>query len=112
MQKSSSIIAPAVVVGLFALLLSSACSPPMGGRAGVIGGAVAGVPQPRDTANHQGRQAAPPPAADWTPAMPLTGRALKCEHGRIKTFACANVELLSYLPKSALGESSGYDVWG
>lgn len=47
----------------------------------------------------------------WT-EMPLVGRAIPCVSGRIKGFVCRNVELLSYLPKHMLGESSGYDLWG
>src|SRR5690349_25116158 len=51
-------------------------------------------------------------ADDWNPTKPLTGHPIQCENGRIKTFICDNVELLSYLPKQLFGESSGYDVWG
>jgi choice-of-anchor B domain-containing protein len=116
MRTSSSIIAPAGVWGLSALLLASACSPQVAGNRE----ASAGVPQPRDTASRQGQQAvstqapAPTPvaAADWTPAMPLTGRAIKCENGEIRTFKCQNVELLAYLPKDSLGKSVGTDLWG
>jgi hypothetical protein len=43
---------------------------------------------------------------------PLTGRAIPCRQGKIETFDCLNVELLSYLPKGVIGESSGYDLWG
>jgi choice-of-anchor B domain-containing protein len=122
MRISPSSITPAGVLSLCALLLSSACSPQVAGT----GEAAVGVPQPRDTASSQGRQAALPPTparapvpsptptaeAGWTPAMPLTGRAIKCENGKIRTFVCQNVELLAYLPKDSIGQSAGYDVWG
>jgi choice-of-anchor B domain-containing protein len=47
-----------------------------------------------------------------TSGEPLTGRAIPCNQGKIKAFACQNVELLSYLPKDVIGQSSGYDLWG
>src|SRR5690349_13299351 len=43
---------------------------------------------------------------------PLTGQALACKQGKIKDFDCKNVELLSFLPKDSIGQSSGYDIWG
>jgi choice-of-anchor B domain-containing protein len=48
----------------------------------------------------------------WTAGQPLTGRAIPCEGGKIKTFECQNVELLSYLPADGIGRSAGYDLWG
>jgi choice-of-anchor B domain-containing protein len=50
--------------------------------------------------------------ANWTDTKPLTGRALPCDQGKIKTFECQNVELLSYLQKDSLGQSVGTDMWG
>src|SRR5881394_4300188 len=54
------------------------------------------------------------PAADtgWTLDKPLTGRAITCENGRIKILDCRNVELLSYLPPSMIGDAGKYDIWG
>jgi len=57
-------------------------------------------------------QSAPAPQSNWTIDQPITGRALTCEKGRIKIFDCENVELLSYLPASAIGNVGQYDIWG
>jgi choice-of-anchor B domain-containing protein len=48
----------------------------------------------------------------WTDGQLLTGRAIPCENGKLKTFECQNIELLSYLPKDSIGQSSGADLWG
>lgn len=66
-----------------------------------LGSVTAAVPQSAANAN-----------AGWTADQSLTGRAIPCEQGKIKIFACRNVELLSYLPKDSLGQSVGNDVWG
>lgn len=47
---------------------------------------------------------------------PVTGRAIRCEHGKIQSFDCDNVELLSFLPLEAIGgRGEGImvnDLWG
>lgn len=50
--------------------------------------------------------------ANWSSDKPLTGKALPCDKGMIKEFECENVELLSYLPRESMAESSGNDLWG
>ncbi len=55
---------------------------------------------------------APAASDDWNMEMPLTGRALPCENGKIKEFDCENVELLSFLPPSVMGNAGGTDIWG
>jgi len=67
----------------------------------VAGSATATMPQ--DTGNSD---------TSWTADKPLTGHALPCTDGKIKSFSCHNVELLSFLPKSALANSTGTDLWG
>ncbi len=46
--------------------------------------------------------------------QPITGRAVSCANGKVHGFDCDNVELLSYLPATALGASElrSTDVWG
>lgn len=43
---------------------------------------------------------------------PVVGRAIPCTQGTILAFQCQNVELLAYLPRSAVGNSTGFDLWG
>ena len=44
---------------------------------------------------------------------PITGRAQRCKDGKIETFDCRNVEVLSYLPASIIGTGElGGDLWG
>ena len=48
-------------------------------------------------------------------ARPLTGRQRDCTGGRAEMFDCSEVDLLAYLPSSALGAARGIwisDVWG
>lgn len=53
-----------------------------------------------------------PETSSQAPSEPVTGRAIPCKDGRIKNLECSNVELLAFLPKSAMGDAIGYDVWG
>jgi len=71
--------------------------------AAIIGRGSAAAAMPQDATNTD---------AGGSDDKPLTGRALRCENGRIKTFECRNVELLSFLPKDSLAESVGTDLWG
>ncbi len=57
-------------------------------------------------------QQAPAATKGWTLDQPITGHALSCENGRIQTMDCRNVELLAYLPESAMGGAGEYDIWG
>jgi choice-of-anchor B domain-containing protein len=105
MRSSSSLLAPAGVLGLVALLLSSACSPQVAGKRE----AVAGRPKPTSAPTFPAGVV----PADWTPAMPLKGGVFKCgADGKIAAFECHNVELLAYLPKDSVGKSTGADLWG
>jgi choice-of-anchor B domain-containing protein len=69
----------------------------------LFGHGSASAAMPQDTANTD---------TSWPADQPLTGRAIPCENGQIKTFKCQNVELLAYLPKDSIGQSSGADLWG
>jgi choice-of-anchor B domain-containing protein len=60
-------------------------------------------------ASHETAAAA---AAFQDSATSITGHAVPCKDGKIRNFECQNVELLAYLPKSAIGGAIGYDVWG
>jgi len=59
-----------------------------------------------------GQQGSAPVDTGWTLDTPLTGRAIPCESGRIKSMDCENVELLAYLPQRAMDGAGGYDIWG
>jgi choice-of-anchor B domain-containing protein len=57
----------------------------------------------------------------WTLDQPITGRALTCDKGWIRSLPCHNVELLSYLPPNAMaggpdfsgyGSAGSFDLWG
>ncbi|HEX6306554.1 MAG TPA: choice-of-anchor B family protein [Longimicrobiales bacterium] len=69
--------------------------------------------------------AEPQPDGHWTASTPLrsapeefpavTGDVTPCSNGTAAAFSCGNVELLSYLPISALGGEPGVhlnDLWG
>jgi len=46
---------------------------------------------------------------------PITGERMRCEDGKAGVFSCENVELLSFLPVSAIGGEPGVtaaDIWG
>lgn len=45
-------------------------------------------------------------------AESITGQIMPCTNGRIKAFECQNVELLAYLPRTALGGAGVFDIWG
>ena len=53
------------------------------------------------------RQRTDPPDTTGLRDKPIVGRAVPCDSGRIGLFECRNVELLAYLPKSAIGGATG-----
>lgn len=59
-----------------------------------------------------GQQASAAADTGWTLDQSITGRAIPCKGGRIKSMDCQNVELLAYLPESAMGGAGTYDIWG
>jgi choice-of-anchor B domain-containing protein len=48
----------------------------------------------------------------WTIEMALVGHELSCENGKVKIFDCQGVDLLSFLPVSAIGGGALNDIWG
>ena len=51
-----------------------------------------------------------------SPGLPaIAGRELKCESGKVRLFPCADVDLVAFMPLSALGSKRGImvnDIWG
>jgi choice-of-anchor B domain-containing protein len=54
-------------------------------------------------------------AADWTSETPLVGGEVKCQNGKARIFPCQDINLLSFIPARAIGDSGKWgvtDLWG
>lgn len=98
-------VVPAVIGVLLSLSPLTACSPRM------TSDGPSGGPAPRSGTNNAPQPIVPRQfkevaEANWTSDMPLVDREIECRNGKAWVFNCQDVNLLSFIPARALGDTS------